>query len=167
MLDEGWDVCCPLAQRRQADRRDIDAVVQVLPKQALPNQLPQVVVGRGDDPDIGTDRHAAADGRELALLKHAQEPGLRVDRHVADLVEEQRAALRLLEPPHAARGSPGERALLMAEQLALDQLARDRGHVDCDERAASALAEIVQSAGYQLLAGAAFAHDRHREVGSH
>src|SRR6516165_6544598 len=167
MLDERWDVSCPLAQRRQADRRYIDAVVQVLPKQALPNQLPQIVVGRGDDPDIGADRYAAADGRELALLKHAQEPGLGVDRHVADLVEKQRAALRLLEPPHASRGSPGERAFLMAEQLALDQLARNRGHVDSDERAALAPAEIVQSARYQLLASAAFAHDRHREVRPH
>ncbi len=31
------------------------------------------------------------------LLQHAQQAGLRLHRHVADLVEEQRAALRLLE----------------------------------------------------------------------
>ena len=40
---------------------------------------------------------AAADGGELALLQHAQQPGLRLGRHVADLVEEQRAAGGLLE----------------------------------------------------------------------
>ena len=52
---------------------------------------------RRDDADIGLDRRAAADRRIFALLQHAQEPGLRLHRHVADLVEEQRAALGLLE----------------------------------------------------------------------
>ena len=69
---------------------------------------------------------AAADRRELALLQHAQQPGLRLGRHVADLVEEQRAAGRLLEPARRALDRAGEGAALVAEQLALDQLARDR-----------------------------------------
>ena len=46
---------------------------------------------------FGLDRSAAADRRELAVLQHAQQPGLGVQRHVADLVEEQRAAVGLLE----------------------------------------------------------------------
>ena len=44
--------------------------------------------------------------------------------HVADLVEEQRAAVRLLELAAPLLRGAGERALLVAEQLALDQLAR-------------------------------------------
>ena len=34
---------------------------------------------------------------ELVLLEHAQDLGLRAGAHVADLVEEQRAAVGLLE----------------------------------------------------------------------
>ena len=83
-------------------------------------------MGRGDDPQIGPDRRAAADRHELARLQHAQQAGLRLERHVADLVEEQRAALGLLEAADLARVGAGEGALLVAEQLALDQLARDR-----------------------------------------
>jgi hypothetical protein len=49
----------------------------------------------------------------------------------------------------------------MAEQLRFDQLARDRRHVDGDERPLAALAVIVQRAGNQLLAGAGFAGDHH------
>ena len=124
-------------------------------------------MGRGDDPDVGADRGAAADRGELALLQDAQQPGLRLERHVADLVEEQRAALRLLEAPGRACRRAGEGALLVAEQLALDQLARDRRHVDRDERAVAALAVVVQRAGDQLLAGAALAGDQHGEVGVH
>ena len=55
----------------------------------------------GDDPHIGADRVVAADRHELALLQHAQEPGLRLERHVADLVQEQGAALGLLEAADA------------------------------------------------------------------
>jgi hypothetical protein len=55
----------------------------------------------------------------------------------------------------------------VAEQFRLDQVARDRGHVDGHERAASALAVIVQRARHQLLAGSRFARDHDREIGLH
>jgi hypothetical protein len=44
----------------------------------------------------------AAHAVVLAVGQHTQEPHLQVGGHVADLVEEQRAAFRLLE---AARGA--------------------------------------------------------------
>jgi len=43
-----------------------------------------------------------------------------VARDLADLVEEQRAAVRGLEPAIARGGRAGERALLVAEQLGLE-----------------------------------------------
>ena len=69
-------------------------------------------------------------------------------------------------PTERAAGA-GEGALLVAEQFAFDQVARDRGHVDGDERAAFALAVIVQRARDEFLAGARFAGDHHRQVGLH
>ena len=93
-------------------------------------------------------------GMNSPRLQHAQQPGLGLERHVADLVEEQGAALGLLEPPDLARIGAGERALLVTEQLALDQLARDRRHVDRDERPAAALAVVVDRLGDQFFAGA-------------
>ncbi len=42
----------------------------------------------------------------------------------------------------------------------------NRRHVDGDEGAVAALAEIVQRLGHQLLAGAGFAGDQHGEVGA-
>ena len=44
---------------------------------------------------------AAADALELALLQHAQQLRLRLERQLADLVEEQRAAVGELEAPAA------------------------------------------------------------------
>ena len=78
---------------------------------------------------------------DLAVLQRAQHLGLRGEVHVADLVEEERAAVGLLEEAALARLGAGERAALVAEELALDQLARDRGAVDLDERRVLARAE--------------------------
>ena len=55
-------------------------------------------------------------------------------RHVADLVEEERAAVRLLEAAAALRDRAGEGALLVAEQLALHELGGHRGAVHLHER---------------------------------
>ena len=69
----------------------------------------------------------------------------------------KRPWLRLVAPVNAPRS--------WAEQLALDQLARDRRHVDGHERAGPPAPVVVQRAGDQLLAGAALAVDHHGEVG--
>ena len=66
----------------------------------------------------------SADALEGVLLQDAQELHLEVQRHLADLVEEQRAAVRRLEAAHAVAHRAGERAAHVAEQLALEQLAR-------------------------------------------
>src|SRR6185503_5918845 len=58
----------------------------------------------------------------------------------------------------------GERALLVAEQLALEQRLGERAAVDLDERAVRALAQPVDRARDQLLAGAALARDEHGRV---
>ena len=103
MAHQRRNVGAALAQRRQPDRRDVEPVEQVLAEQALPDQLRQIAMRRGDDAHIDPDRRASADRGVFAFLQHAQQPGLRLERHVADLVEKQRAALGLLEAPDAAR----------------------------------------------------------------
>ena len=79
---------------------------------------------------------AAADALELALLEHAQQLGLGLEGHLADLVEEERAAVGQLEAADASVDGAGERALLVAEQLALDESGGQGGAVDLDQRLA-------------------------------
>ena len=154
--DQRRNVVEPLAQRRQADRHDVEAVEQILAEQALADQLAQVAVGGGDDADIGADRRAPADRGELALLQHAQQPGLRLERHVADLVEEQRAALR---PARSARPRAGSAPVKAPRSWPNSSLSiSSRGiaaMLMATNGPAAALAVIVQRARHQLLAGAA------------
>ena len=59
----------------------------------------------------------------------------------------------------------GERALLVAEELALEQLARERGAVDLHERPRGAVARRVDAPRDDVLADAALADEQHRHVG--
>jgi hypothetical protein len=58
----------------------------------------------------------APTGRDLALLKRAEQLGLKRERELGDLVEQQRAAVRGAEQPLARSGRAGEAALLVTEQ---------------------------------------------------
>ena len=81
--------------------------------------------------------------------------GWRSRRELADLVEEQRAAVRRLERAGARGDGAGERAGLVTEQLALEEVAGDRAAVDDDERPVAPRAREVDRLGRDVLAGAA------------
>ena len=84
-----------------------------------------------------------ADALEAPLLEHAQELRLDRERQLADLVEEERAAVRRLERARLRRDGAGERAALVAEQLALEEVLRDRRAVDDAKRLLRARARLV------------------------
>ena len=85
--------------------------------------LLEVAVGRGDDAHVDGDLLLPADRLDAALLERAQQLRLQIDRQLADLVEEQRAAVGALERALAIRVGAGERAFDVTEQLRLDQVA--------------------------------------------
>ena len=77
-----------------------------------------------------------ADPDDDPLLERAQQLHLQRERHLADLVEEQRAAVGRLELALLVGDRAGEGALHVAEQLALEQVLGDGAAVDGDERLA-------------------------------
>ena len=74
-------------------------------------------------------RLARAHRHDLAVFEHAKQLGLERRRHVADLVEEERAAVGQLEPSLAVGRGAGERAAHVAEQHRFGQLGRYRDAV--------------------------------------
>ena len=84
----------------------------------------EVAVGGGDDAHVDRAGLRAAHALELAVLQDAQQLGLQRDGQLADLVQEQRPPVGQLEAAELARQGAGEGALLVAEQLALDQARR-------------------------------------------
>jgi hypothetical protein len=82
------------------------------------------------------------------------ETGLYREGHVADLVEQDRAAVRLDEEAGTVGVRARERAAQVAEELRLEQAFRQRDAVDRDVRALRAGARVVDRAGDELLARA-------------
>ena len=79
------------------DGKHAEAVVEVAAERAAGHHGVEVAVGGGDEPHVHLLRARAAQPLELLLLQRPQQLGLHVERDLADLVEEQRAAVRQLE----------------------------------------------------------------------
>ena len=87
--------------------------------------------------------------------------GLLAERHVGDLVEEERAAVGELEAADAIDLGVGERALHVAEELGLEHALGHAAGVDRDHRPVGARRHRVQRLRDQPLAGAVLAGDQH------
>ena len=166
MAGQERDVSPPFPQRRQPDGEAVQPVVKVLAEASFLHLRLHVLVRGGDDADVGADRARAADAEDLPGLDGAEQLHLHGGGDLADLVQEQHALVRDLEQAGLAHDRAGERALLVAEQLALQQAFRHGGAVDGDEGLRGARARGVDGPGDQLLAGAAFALDEDGQVGA-
>ena len=166
VLREQGDVLRPVAQRGHLDRDHAEAVIQVFPQRARFDGLLGVTVGGGDEAHVHyrVVRFAAHPAHH-AVLNNAQQ--LRLDRlrHLDQLVQEQRAAVRRLEQAGLVSHRPGERALAVAEHLRFEQPLGEGGAVDRHERPAGAPTVMVDELRDHLLAAAAFPGDEHGRVG--
>jgi len=101
----------------------------------LRDRFHEIAVGGRDHAQVDLHWSGRADTLDLALLEDAQQLRLCRKRELADLVEKQRAASGKLDLAWLGAGRTGEGAALVAEQLALDELARQRCAVDRDKGA--------------------------------
>src|SRR2546427_10433989 len=147
------------------DGEDVQAVVEVFAEALLLDEASEVAVRRGDQADVDLDRPGAADTLELLLLEDPEELRLELERDLADLVEEEGAAMGHLEASDLLRDGPGERAPLAAEELALQEPRRDGGAIDLDEGSLTAAASVVDGARDQFLPRAGLAEHEHGRVG--
>src|SRR5439155_12540736 len=95
--------------------------------------LSEMLVGRREDAYVDRPRFRPSDPADLLVLQHAQELGLQAERQVADLVEEQRAAVRHLEQPGLGGMGVRKGAALVTEQLGLDEVLGECRAVHGDE----------------------------------
>jgi hypothetical protein len=122
----------------------------------------EVSIRRCDHAHAQTLRVERSHALHLPVLDATQQ--FRLDRQgqLADLVEEQRAAVGMLEDADLRLGRTGECAALVAEQLAFEQRADDGGTVDRDIAAVAARADLVEGARDELLSRSGLAGDEQR-----
>ena len=166
VLGEDGDLLGPVAERRDEDIDDVEAVVEVLAEASLGDGALEVPVGGGDDADVDLDVAAGAQAGELASCRTCRSLACS-GRGISPI------SSRKMVPPSASSNLPGlslvgagEGAALVAEELGLEQLAGQGGAVDLDEGALARAAErVVDGAGDELLADAGLAPDEDGDVG--
>ena len=161
VIDEQRDVLAPLVQRRHRDLDHVQPVVEILAEAPGRHLVLQAPVRRADDAHVDALIVGVADAAEGLLLDQAQHLHLERERQLADLVEEERAAVGRLEQAGLVVQRAREGALHVAEQLGFEQHLRNRRAVHDHERPVVTLAARVDRARDHLLAGSALAADQH------
>ena len=164
MFGQQWNIALAISQRRDEDRNDVQAEIQVLTKTAGANLGGQILVGCRQDPHVDLHARGAADRLDDLFLQRAQDLGLRLHAHVANLVEEERAAVRRFELSAPIRNGPGECSLEVSEQLAFNQLLGDRRTIYFNKRPGAASAQRMDAAGHEFLAGAVLSKNKDATV---
>ena len=108
---------------------------------------------RGDHAYVATLRGAAANTLVNAFLKYSQQLDLHGWVHVADFVEENRAAFGEFETTLAGVQRSGECASLVTEQFALQQFTGYGAAVNRNEGSLTACRSIVNRARHDFFAG--------------
>src|SRR5512147_388113 len=86
---ECCDVTAALAQRRQPNRKHVDAVPEILAKGAYLHHLVELPVRRCDQSHVDWNRPLSTHPLKYALLDHAQEANLCGCGQLAHFVEQQ------------------------------------------------------------------------------
>ena len=170
VIGQRRDVLAALAQRRQPDRHDVEAVEQVLAELPVVGQLLQAALRSGDDAHVHRDRRgcrrrarsSGSAGRAAASPAPARGTSSMSSRKIVP-------PLAISNRPDVILERAGEGAAFVAEQLRLDQrLGQDRA-AHRDERTAAPAARVVDEGRDRLLAGAGLADDQHvaLAVGDH
>jgi len=162
VLGEQLDVAGALAQRRQRDRDRREPVVEILAEAARAHRGGEVLVGRGDELHVERLGTRAAEPAHGALVERREQLRLQRRRQEPDLVEQQAPAVHGLEEPRLRRARVGERALLEAEQLGLEQRLGNRDAVDGDERSGRTRAPAMDRVREQTFAGSGLPLDEDR-----
>src|SRR5467141_511237 len=154
-----------LPEGRQGDPEFVQTVIDSLAEPASPHLSLEGHVGGGDDPRRHSDRPLAAERLDLSFLQCTQELRLRGEGKVDNLIEKKASALCQLEPPLLSLMGPRERALLITEELRLDQGVRDRAAVDSDKWLLASGTQLMDRASDELLASAGLALDENSQRG--
>ena len=152
------------AKGRDGKLDDLQSIVEVFAEAARDDLLLEISIGGRKNAQVDLPRRIGAEGLERPVLEDPQQLCLCQQRHLADLIEKQRAAVGRHEASVAPDRRAGEGALLVAEELRFEQTLGERGAVDGDEGFVAPAARGLERTREELLAGATFTGDQHRRV---
>src|SRR5689334_18056510 len=162
MVYQQGNIFHAVAQRRQAYADDVQPIIQVFAELTFFDQLFQVHVGSSNDADVDLDFLHSTQMHELAVLEHAQDLGLRIESHGADLIQEERAFVGNFEQALFGGDGAGECTFYMAEEGRFEEFGWHRSGIYGNEGPILARRIRMNGLGDQLLSRAAISLDQHR-----
>jgi hypothetical protein len=138
MADECGNILDAVGKAGDLQHNHAEPEEQVFAEFAIGDRGAEILVRGRNDADVDGLHIAAADADDRPVFEHAEQFDLHVETHVADFVEEERAALGRFEMADAAGMGAGEAALFMPEKFGFDEFAGDRAAVDRGEGLAGA-----------------------------
>src|SRR5690349_16695958 len=97
MAGQWQNVLSPLAQRRYVQFDYVQSIEQIFPETPFPDFLFQVAVAGRENAGIGVNLCVRTDALKAAILRNAQQLGLELRGHLANLIEENRPAIGQLK----------------------------------------------------------------------
>ena len=141
-----------LGQRWRANKEDGQPVVKIGAKAARLGVLRQRPVSSSQDAHVHLHGLVVAHTLQFPALHKAQQLGLQGQRHLADLVQKQRASVGRLDASDAPLHRTGKCAAGMAEEFRFQQRLGNRRAVDGHKGLAASRRQPVQRLGHQFLA---------------
>ena len=126
MLGELLQILAAFAQRRHVDGDRRDAIEEIFAQQPILERFARRAISRANQPEVGLQAFGVADAAVTAFFKHAQQFGLKINRHLRDFVQQQAPSPRLRDQTAAILHGPGESAAHVAEQFRFDQFLGQR-----------------------------------------
>src|ERR1700730_6321834 len=120
MREERGNIFAAIAQRRQLQVNDIQAVIKIFAEAAFADQGEEFHVGSGDDAYVDLDLLGATEAHEFALLNYAEELGLRFRANGGDFVKKDGALIGDFEETLLGGNGTSEGAFYMTEKLRLE-----------------------------------------------
>ena len=164
MLDEPGDVIPTGPERGHNEMHGREPIEEILAEAAPLDLDGEVAVGRGDHLHVDRNRLGRADRGHFPSLEHLEQLRLDLERHLTDLIEKQHTAVGGAEAAERRADGPGERALLVAEELAFGDGGDQAAAVHRHERLRPPRTGRVDPAGDLLLAAAGLPGDEHRAL---
>src|SRR5580693_8850791 len=122
-----------LAERRQRDGNNVEAVEEVGAKLFFADGFLKIAVGGSEKADVDLDGASTADTNEFAFLQDAEKLRLQNWGKFAHFIEEQRSAFGDFNQSFFLGKGSGEGALLVSKQFALEQGFGQRGAIQRDK----------------------------------
>src|SRR5580700_7290152 len=164
VADQQWNILRALTQRWDADRKDIQTIVQIAAELAILHHFFQVAIGGCYQSNVDFLGSVAAQPFKLTLLQSAQQFGLDLERNVPDLIKEQRALVGQFEAANLLCNRAGEGASFMSKKFTLEQSCRNRSTVELYEGPLLAAAAFMDRPRNQFLSGAGITEKQNRRV---